>query len=379
MKVGIITILKVDNYGADLQAFALQRKLELMGYDSCVIDYLYYKNREFISEKVSKVCFKYPFKLLLREKGLVIRDIIRRIFFYCDYKKREQAFNQFHIENTKMTRCYKSYSELYSNPPMCDVYCVGSDQVWNPGNYTSLNPFFLTFAPKGKKKISYASSFGVSNLPKVSRDYYRTMLLELHNIGVRENRGAEIVKEISDRDAEVVVDPTLLLNEDEWKSVEKSVDKMPERYLLIYELKRNDYLRQVAKLVAKQYGLQIVRLCSSVLPVEKDGSVLNITTVGPGEYIYLFRHAQFVVTNSFHGTAFSINFRKPFYSVTSRKKTNNSRQEGLLAKCGLSNRLLYDDNPLPNAESYMMDISDARASLDEMRLESENYIKKSLK
>lgn len=375
MKIGIITILKVDNYGADLQAFALQRKLELMGYESEVIDYLYYKNLGHKRERASRPCFKYPFKFLIREKALVVKGMVSRIRFPKQYRQRQHEFHQFHLEHTKMTRCYNCYSELYSNPPLFDVYCVGSDQVWNPGNHTNLDPYFLTFAPKGKKKISYASSFGVATLPECSWEYYSKRLRGLDSVGVREGKGMEIVRTIAGRESQVVLDPTLLLTETEWETVEKPVSMVSGRYLLIYELKKSDYLRQLAKRVASARGLRIIRLCSSVMPVEKDGSVQNITTVGPGGFVYLFRHADFVVTNSFHGTAFSINFSKPFYSISSRGKANNSRQESLLIMCKQADRLLYDDMPMPSLEKYKIEYQIPQSLLKAEREVSLNYIR----
>ena len=126
-------------------------------------------------------------------------------------------------------------------------------------------------------------------------------------------------------------------------------------------------------------GLQIVRLCSNVMPVEKKGEILNITTAGPGAFIYLYRHASFVVTNSFHGTAFSVNFGKPFYSIVSRSKSNNNRQESLLKKCDLLDRLLYDDSPIPNDILSPINISNTKRLIAEMKRDSENYIKEALK
>ena len=375
MKVGIITIIKVDNYGAELQAYALQRKLELMGNESEIIDYLYYKNKAFLREKKHGVCFDYPFKLFIREKWLVVKDFMSRLIFTKSYRKRQYEFEQFHKKNTKFSNCYRSYSELYDNPPCYDIYCVGSDQVWNPGNYTNLDPYFLTFAAKGKRKISYASSFGVSQIPKEAEHYYKEKLNGLDSISVREAVGVKLVQDIAQRDAMAVLDPTLLLNEEEWQKVEVPVSDIPHDFLLIYELKRNDYLRLLAKRVAKQRQLDIVRLCSSVYPVEKDGSVINITTVGPGGFIYLFRHANFVITNSFHGTAFSINFSKPFYSVSSHGRANNSRQESLLTMCKLADRMLYDDMQMPSSENFKIEYQIPQSLLEAERESSLNYIR----
>jgi hypothetical protein len=137
--------------------------------------------------------------------------------------ERELKFEAFHRKNTKFSnRQYARYSELYENVPDYDVYCVGSDQVWNPNCYTSLNPYMLTFAPSGKRKISYASSFGVSEIPRQAVDQYKKGLSELSYISVREKTGCQIVSELTGKEGVLVLDPTLLLEKSDWDTVANS-------------------------------------------------------------------------------------------------------------------------------------------------------------
>lgn len=214
--IGIITIAQVNNYGAELQALALQKKLCLMGYDAEIINYLFYKHKKHKKEKCSMPFYPYPLKNRIKEWFLPIYESIKSIPYKKANEKRKEGFVSFHKRNTRFSKkCFFSYSELYNDPPIYDVYCVGSDQVWNPRCYTNLNPYFVSFAPEGKKKISYASSFGVNELPESAKKQYRKLLQGLDSISVREDVGVEIVKNISGRNATKVVDPTLLLTKGE--------------------------------------------------------------------------------------------------------------------------------------------------------------------
>ena len=379
MRVGIITILKVDNYGADLQAYALQHQLELMGYEAEIVDYLYYRNHGYKRVKKSYSRFYYPFKLKLRELLLVVRDYYMYIIYHRTTIKREKNFQDFY-KKIKFSKTFRTISELYHAKFDYDVYCVGSDQVWNPGNYTNLDPYFLTFAPENARKISYASSFGVSKLPKYSWQYYQNALENLDVISIRESSGKKIISELTGIEATVAVDPTMLLDEQEWKKVEKKINGLPTIYLLVYELKKNHALRSLARHIAEKLHLDIVRLCGTVLSVDNESKVVNIRDAGPMEFIYAFRHASFVVTNSFHGAAFSINFQKDFYVVTSKSKLNNSRFESLLKQYGLTDRLLNDDklSDLSDITNFRIDFSDAALLLYRLKNKSIEYLKNSI-
>ena len=156
IKVGIITISKVDNYGAELQSFAFQYKLNKMGYDAENIDYLFYKNKRHKREAISRPFYSFPLKNRLKEVCLPKIEAFKSFFYRRAALRRKKGFEAFHQKYNKYSsKVYTSYSELYENVPEYDVYCVGSDQVWSPSCYTSLHPYFLTFAPRYKKKISY--------------------------------------------------------------------------------------------------------------------------------------------------------------------------------------------------------------------------------
>lgn len=169
MKIGVITIEQVNNYGAELQATATIKVLQGMGYEAEIIDYCYYKNWNFKDTRISApfVPMSAKGRLMYWVKYRLVNRIVAKILpmLYSTVRRRIRRFEDFHKINTRMSKRYLSMPELYQTKMDYDVYVVGSDQVWNPSASSSIEPYFLTFAPKEAKKISYASSFGVSNIP----------------------------------------------------------------------------------------------------------------------------------------------------------------------------------------------------------------------
>lgn len=372
-KVGIITIVKVNNYGAELQAYALQKKLNILGYDAEIIDYLFYKNKAHISEKISRPFYPYPVKKRIKEFLEPWYHKIRCLPYWDSKQKRDRAFDLFHKRYTRFSAiCYRSYSQIYQNPPMYDVYCVGSDQVWNPGCYTNLSPYFVSFAPSGKKRISYASSFGVKVLPQDAREKYRDLLLQMDAISVREDAGVGIVNELVGRNAVKVADPTLLLSTDDWLEI-ANYDKVPTaKYLLLYVLKDSDYIKQKALEIGRKHGLKVIRICKEAYQQDKktDG-IIDILDAAPDDFLGLFSKAEIVLTNSFHGTVFSILFRKDFYTVMKRGVENNSRQIDLLEALGIEERIAYEGEFV---EKNKIDYTDCCSRMNLLIKKSEDYL-----
>lgn len=379
-RIGIITIVKVNNYGAELQAYATQRKLNLMGYDAEIIDYLYYRNPGHVSERESSPFYPYPLKNRVKEIGLKVIDMLGRLRKTDEGRRRDESFAKFHRQYCRFSENqYRRHSELFGNPPVYDVYCVGSDQVWNPRCYTNLDAYFLDFAPEGKRRFSYGCSFGVKEIPESAKEAYARYLSRIDRLSVRESTGVELVRRLTGRKAKLVADPTLLLSRDEWMAVAEPVRDLPESYVLVYELHSTPYLMEVARDVARQRGCKIVRISKDAHSgASADGDIVSITDAGPSQFVYLFDKAGVVVTNSFHGTAFSVNFRKELFCVLSAAATNNSRQESLLKRLGLEDRLLYDDVRRDIAAFDSIDYDAASERLDALRAESVEYIKEAV-
>ena len=374
MKIGIITIQKCNNYGADLQAFALQRKLQLMGYDAENIDYLFYKHPEYKKTRKSRPSFKLSLVNRLKEwlfpkitklSGLKNRSAV---------KARQKAFEDFFINNVKTSQRYNTIDDLYINPPKYDVYITGSDQVWNPRTGASIEPYFLTFALDGAKKISYAASFGVASLPPSAYFKYSKWLESYSSISLREANGVRLARQfVGCVEPVAVCDPTLLLSADEWKSAARSVEGVKAgEYLLVYDLNVCPGLWELAHKWAKKLNLAIVRICRSA-GCENISGVVNMEAVGPGEFVWLVANAMAVVTTSFHGTAFSVIFNRPFYSVIPKGMSNSGRILNLVSKFNLSNRVV-NELDCRNVE-LSEDIDNFSNALELFRAESLNYLK----
>ena len=382
-KVGIITIVNVNNYGAELQAFATFRKLQLMGYNAEIINYLYYKDWRYIDSKMSRSfnSMSIKGKIIYFAKYRVASFVLNKILpLICkDVKQRIANFNSFHQHNTRFSKLYKSMKDLYTDTPIYDVYIVGSDQVWNPNASSSIEPYFLTFAPHSALTVSYASSFGVSKIENNSiANRIKLGLSSIKTISVRESSGVNLVKELTGRTAQLVCDPTLLLNKSEWTMFMKPVSNMPQRYVLIYQLSESDAIVKLATRIGKQEQIPVYRICKRAFKVKKDKGVVNILNAGPSEFLSLITNASFIITNSFHGTAFSINFDVPFYTVVSAKKKNNNRMESLLDYVGLGKRIVKDDVDITNLPIVGYDVNATQLKLKSFRLESEKFLEDAL-
>ncbi|MBR1387366.1 MAG: polysaccharide pyruvyl transferase family protein [Alloprevotella sp.] len=372
--IGIVTIFDVSNFGAELQTYATQKAMQNMGYDAEIIDFPYYKSPSFKREAVANPFYPYPLKLRLKEMLSGCLRWVRQLTSHKKLDERAHKFKRFHQENTRFSKeKYNRISSLYKNPPSYDVYCVGSDQVWNPYNFVSLYPYFLTFASEGSRKMSYASSFGVSTIPSAAQSVFGACLNGFDAISVREESGARMVEELSQKRATVVCDPTLLLDKNDWEQVERGVAEIPERFVLVYELHPIPYLNMVAAHVSKLLGIPVVRICSESMATHP--GCVNLFNIGPAEFVYLFRHATFVVTNSFHGTCFSLNFRKNFYCVLSPTQNNNSRQLSILNHCNLVSRVLYVGDDLPSLSALPVLYDKADEAIEDLRRISVKFIR----
>ena len=380
-KIGIITILKCNNFGAELQAFATQYVLRQMGYDAEIIDYLYFKHPKFKYTKNAKTTWKRDFKTELKEylkyqiAGKLLSSVVS--LFVKKQRKLSYKFDAFHNDNTKLSKTYRSIDELYKASMNYDVYIVGSDQVWNPGTGANLAPYFLTFAPKGKKTISYASSFGVSKIPESISEAYKSWINNIDYLSVREDAGVKIINELTGRKATLVLDPTLLLNRKDW--VELKGGEFPQKgYVLIYETYRSEKLYRMASYYAEKNHVKIYRVETKAFFNKKDDQIVNLEECGPADFVKLIENAGLVLTGSFHGTAFSVNMGVPFYSVLKRDRNNNSRITSLLHKLDLENRIIYEDDPFDKINWDAYDVEKSQKLLQIEREKSLAYLKKSI-
>lgn len=340
--VGITT----TNYGNRLQNYALQEELKALG---C--------NVETINRSVEE---KNKIKRLL----LNIKDGIKQIFRWV-LKLRRYSFQRF-----DKRIAFSRYSATANEADAAiadsyDYFVVGSDQVWNPYYDFVGQVDLLTFA-KSEQKISYAASFGVSELPGENKELYKAALSDFKAISVREYQGAKIVKELTGRDVPVVLDPTLLFDGEWWKQVEKKPRFLTKnKYFFVYILGEVEGAFSAVKdsLISEGY------IC--VDAEEKK----HIYSIGPSEFLYLIDHAEYVLTNSFHATVFSILFRKKVHTFKRKGMDMSSRIVSLAQIVGM------DKSFKENGNFIVEDLSDY-ATVDEClnveRQKSVAYLRKAL-
>ena len=339
--INTLTFNRAINYGAVLQAYALKEKtstfaeVELLNYISPYIEKAY----------------KYF-------NGNKLKGVMRWVLFH----KRDKRFRRFINEISSKN----IYDKTTVNQVDVEKIIVGSDQVWNYNCSGSDDVFLLPNIET--KKYSYAASFGVSELPQEQVPFFKEQLSKFRYISVREKTGQDICKKQLGLSAEVVLDPTLLLTKEEWAKC-FHIQNNDKKYILVYAFEKNKELTNLAKYIAKLTGLPIYNI--SVSGKDFFGHKV-IKSAGPQEWVELFYNAAFVVTDSFHGTAFSINFNKQFYSFAKNERA--SRITDLLNTLGLQNRL----NPILETvnPSTKIDYVSAKEKLDEERKKSIAFIEK---
>lgn len=357
MKIGIITIHKIMNYGSALQAYALQNFLESkLGHDVEIIDY------------------KFPnkFHRFQRYKGLKkwkmkVHDLKMSLPFVNRQKKKN--FQAFWRQFFHLTPLYKSQKAIRKACFTYDIYITGSDQVWNTNTLCGDTVMMLDFAPEGSRKFAYGASFATTSLNQDYADVFKKYLFQYEEIGVRETTAIQILKDLGCKQSiELVCDPTLLLTCKEYMPlVEKARISISEKpYILVYYL---DYafnpmpaIQEVLNTVYKKYGYRVIFINRPINGFV--GESVTIKDIGPCEFVYLFHHSKFVITSSFHGTAFSIINRKPFYSIAPR--TADSRISDLLKAIDLQSRLVYTDEQFyleDNQDIYTVEIENNIESL----------------
>ena len=322
MKVGIVTFHHALNYGAVLQAYALQSYLSSLGIDSDVIDY-----RSPYIEYFYKPIKANPFK-----NG---KMFLREMLYYGVNKKKRAKFDCFLRRYVKLSNKVESKQELQQINLEYDLFIAGSDQVWNL-KWSGLDKtYFLDFADKNKK-YSYAASFGFEKIRDGQAETYQKLLEDFQAISVRENTGKEIVQELLDREAEVSVDPTCLIDKTEWEKICTYPDE--RGYVLVYMLDQSEELISFAKKIASERDTKIIYISDAL---KKKHGFDYRGFLSPSEFVGLFASAGYVVTNSFHGLMFSVIFEKEF-CIQYQKKADapNSRLVDFINDYHLESRLL---------------------------------------
>lgn len=364
MKVGTITYHRAVNYGAVLQTFALQRVLDKLKIDNEVVDY----RSDYIEWIYKPFCMrnvKNVGDFIKVIKGAKIKQEKRKCFF---------DFLDKHVK-VSSKKYYKSDMEKTNSE--YDLFFTGSDQVFNLDCSNYDTTYFLDFASDNKKN-SYAASFGFEKAPENDVEQYKKLLSTFNNISVREKQGVEIVNNLVNKKAVETLDPTLLLSSDEWKTIIDTPRVKEEGYILVYAMAPSSTLINFADKLSKMTKKKILFIKDSLTKEGANvlsGDIEYLKNVSPSEFIELFSKAEYVITNSFHGTAFSINFNKKFFTELLDPKWNvNSRLENILDMFDLRSRQIV------NLDVKLDEIDYRRVNeiIDNRRKESLEFLMKSV-
>ena len=355
MKIGILSFPGSPSHGAALQMFALYSYLQKQGHDVEVINY--------ISNKVN-------YAPSLKKKKKSVRAFLTGAFSKIFLKDYAPAFKEFEEKINKYPAFpIASTQDLTEVAQRYDRIVVGSDQVWNPVVTGNDMNYYLTFLEDSSKKATYAPSFGFSKISKDGKEEISEALSKFHYLCVREKQGAKIIYDLIEKDVPVVLDPTFLLQASIWEKQAKEVRPCPRKYVLYYTIKPSEKLKKFAGKLAEKTNCKLVLIGGRVREYFQS-SKKPVSGVGPSEFLWLIKNAQYVVTNSFHGTAFSVIFKKNFYVEYS--SDTNSRLENLVETLGLENSVV-DENSLLKPV-VVVDYNKVLQALEKEKNHSINYL-----
>lgn len=352
-RVAIITITELDNFGNRLQNYALQETLRGLGYEvETVHNYITYKNMRSFKYKAVKMLSG-----ILKNKRQNISEIIRKIRF----EKFDKQYFAFSKDFSTIDFISPDINKHY------DYFVAGSDQIWNPNFSFNFDFNFLAFADSNKR-IAYSASFGVDDIPPEKQAEFSQYLNGFKALSVRELTGREIIKDLTGKESSVLLDPTMLLNQSRWKSLEKKPSgfSAKKEYILVYFLGNKDFLKQKTDeaLKADKYKhCEIIDI--------SDKNIISHYSIRPDEFVWLIDNAWLVITDSFHATVFSILMNTDFMNLE-RSDYNISMNSRISSLFNLLNIQAEQGEIFAPSHSLKNDI------LEEKRNEALHYLKGAL-
>ena len=388
-KTYVVSCYFKHNYGSMLQAYATQYFLDSHHIENETInisqlkDFSKGKKKYYLSQL-------FNFRLFRAKRGMIKLRIKRKFNrkLKANFKKRDLEFDRFKKRYFKLTKPFIRYDELtdLSNKDALNVV-VGSDQLWLPVNVVA-NYYTASFTPNEVNKVSYATSLGISKLPKRYKKRYSSFLNRFDHLSVREETGKEIVESLVDKQCDVVCDPTLLLTSNDWNQIISDVRFEKEKYILCYFLGKAKEHRKFAEQLRKITGYKIVSInhCDEFVRYSDKFADETPYNVGPSEWLNLIKNAEYVCTDSFHGTVFSLLFNKTFFTFKRFTKkssfSTNSRLSNLLSLVKLENRIYSGFETEEEIRSILnnnIDYSSIANDLNKFINYSKEYLLSSLK
>ena len=362
-KIAIITFHRANNFGAVLQAYALQSTINDLGHRNVIIDY-----RCNYVERLYRPFIVYDISLygVLKSMILIVPLMVRNV-----------RFSKFRKE--KLVSTSKEYSSLdiYEISDLYQIYITGSDMVWHWHNYNNVRVmdynFFLSFVNDDRDRNSYAASFGTDELPLDIYKECSQYLSRFKNISVREKSAQKIITNMLCRESTVCLDPVLLLEKRKWlKLIGKNKRKKP--YLVLYSIVKPTNTSIIANKIADELGVEVIQIMASAsIKGIVNGRILN--SQGPIQFLELIYYSEFVVTSSFHGTAFAVLFNKPFIVDLYESGTYNNRSSELLELIGLKHRA-YESTDLKRIALETINWESVNKKIEDERRKSLMYINK---
>lgn len=359
-RIATLTFHRAVNYGAVLQAYALQTVISENGYDTEILDY---RNKEI--ESIYKPISNY------KDPKSIVRDLLS----FRMQRKRNKSFSKFLAENIKLSSNSYDRSNIKTCCDLYDSFVVGSDQMWNLCCVNYDKTYFLDFVNDNKKKKSYAISMG--KIADCQNDYgeYLPLINDFSNISLREQAGKEFLKSSGiNKDIDIDIDPVFLLSKNRWQRLEKQIPLSD--YAMVYSVNLTNDVVNAGRKFAKDNNLKLVFVTLRKKKFKLLPNEYNFSACSPDEFVSLIDNAKCVITNSFHGTAFSIIMETDFWTVKNRKAgLDNSRMDTLLETFNLSSRHLQDTNEICDSK---VDFNKVRPILDTVRQNSKKRLLGSL-
>lgn len=376
-KIALVAPFRGENYGTVLQAYALAKKINDLGRDCEYISYTpYYRHTlwERIIRKILKVLglLKDEHK---RVEGIDDYSFYRKPEFASICKKCDDFSNKF-IHYTKQYN-----PKTINSCPRYERYIVGSDQTWSMERCDKYGFYWLKWCPRESRKMAYAPSLGTTNLSDQHIAQIKKYISSFEYVSCREEKNAHMLSQILKKNVPYVVDPTMLIDKDTWRTLMTPIT-LPKQYVLAYILGEKDCISEFAEQLGKQYNIPVYYVLTRPKYLDRE-HVLD--ALGPQEWVYAIFNATYVITDSFHGTLFSINLNKDFYTFTKRQEetnilNDNDRIQEVLTTFGLMDRFVVDNMVEEKLRDiHAIEYAKINPTVVEQRKFSEDYLHKIIK
>lgn len=385
-KIALVTCYFQPNYGSQLQAYATQLLFDKMGVpnETICIDGL--------RGEINKAKYKYFLSRIwdvntVKDKFATVKKVwamkTKGEEFRANMAERKRMFDGFARTMFHISKAYGSKAELGRAAHGYSVFVVGSDQLWLPSNIEA-DYYTLNFVPDDVPKIALATSFGISRLPKRQARKAAQFLKRIDFCSVREQSGQRIVKKLADRDVPVVCDPTILFIAEDWATITEPERLVSEPYMFCYFLGNNPEQRELVRRFKRETGYKIVQLqhCDEYIKTDVGFPDIAPYNVGPKEFIRLIRDAEYVFTDSFHCSVFSMLHSKKFFTFrrynSDSTVSTNGRLYSLLSLAGLGNRLLKGNEDVHECMDMTIDYGQVHERLAKLRQSTKRFVENAL-